>query len=259
MSLRSDHQRYIVGRRALQEAIDAGTLLEKVFFMYGLDEPGIHRLRSQIEKSGVAVSTMDRRKFGHLEQDLGLDRNDAQGVIAMRPVRDPVSLDDILNFEDLEKGGPLIVALDGITDPHNLGAIARSAEAAGARGMIVTDQHTAPVTPVAVKASAGALEHLSMTKVQRMSTTLATARERGWTVIGTSVPAQARYNEVELKGPTLIVIGSEGSGLHPRVLDECDHIVEIPMYGKVASLNASVAAGILLFEVVRQTRQGGQG
>lgn len=250
-----DIQRYVVGRRAVSEALESGLPLEKIFVSYGSDDAPLNRLRAQADRSKVPCATMDRRKFQQLERDLGIERNDAQGVIALRPVRDPVSLEQLLQDARAASEYPLLVVLDGITDPHNLGAIARSAEGAGAAGLIVPEQYTAPVTPTAVKASAGALEHLPVAKVQRVSTALAACAEAGWTIVGTAVPATDAYDAVDYRRPIIIVIGSEGEGLHQRVLDYCHHVVQIPMQGKIGSLNASVAAGIVLFEVVRQRLQ----
>jgi 23S rRNA (guanosine2251-2'-O)-methyltransferase len=238
------------------EALNAGAPLEKIFLAFGQDDAEIHRLRSVASKVGVPVSTMDKRKFTDLERELQLDRNSAQGIIALRPPRPPISLEELLQGARQSREDPIIVVLDGITDPHNLGAIARSAEGVGAVGLIVPELHSSPVTPVAVKASAGALEHLPVVKVKRISTTLVLLRENGWKVIGTATPALAPYHQADMRGPVAIVIGNEGEGLHPRVLEECSVVVEIPMFGQVASLNASVAAGIVLFEAARQ-RAGG--
>lgn len=247
-------QRYVVGRRAVAEALESALPLEKIFLSYGVDDAPLNRIRAQADRRKVPCATMDRRKFQQLERDLGVARNDAQGVIALRPVRDPVTLEQLLTDARAAAETPLLVVLDGITDPHNLGAIARSAEAAGAAGLIIPELYTAPVTPTAVKASAGALEHLPLAKVQRVSTALAACAEAGWTIIGTAVPATDAYDAVDYSRPTIIVIGSEGEGLHQRVLDQCHHVVEIPMQGRIGSLNASVAAGVVLFEVVRQRR-----
>ena len=252
MTDHADRKRYVVGRRPVFEALQSGAAIEKIFMVFGSDDPTAHRLRAEADRRGVSVATMDRRKFGHLERELRLEKNTSQGVIALRPPRDPLSLGELVGLAKSGKSAPLLVAMDGITDPHNLGAIARSAEAAGATGLILTEAHSAPVTPVAVKASAGALEHLPIAKVQRMSTTLASCKEDGFTIVGSAIPGEETYTEVSYDGPTIVVVGSEGEGLHRRVLDECTHVVSIPMAGKIDSLNASVAAGILLFEVVRQ-------
>ncbi len=239
------------------EAIAAGTSLEKIFVMFGIDDAEVHRLRSLADRLRIPLATMDRRKFSQLERELEIDRNMAQGIIALRPPRPPLTVLELVQGALHSRGDALLVVLDGVTDPHNLGAIARSAEGAGAYGLILPEQHSAPITPVAVKASAGALEHLPVAKVKRVSTTLRELRESGWKVVGTAAPAKAMYSEVDLTGPVAVVIGSEGEGLHPRVLAECSVVVEIPMHGRVASLNASVAAGIVLFEVARQRRVPG--
>jgi 23S rRNA (guanosine2251-2'-O)-methyltransferase len=190
---------------------------------------------------------MDKRKFNVLERQLGCAPNDAQGVIAIRPVREALTLEELLTQALTASANPILVVLDGITDPHNLGAIARSAEAVGAAGMILPTKYSAPITPVAVKASAGALEHLPIAKVPRVSEALKFCRSQGWRVVGTAIPASAVYTDDVYGGPLVIVIGNEGEGLHPSVQAVCDVLVEIPMSGHVQSLNASVAAGIVLF------------
>ncbi|MBK6290537.1 MAG: 23S rRNA (guanosine(2251)-2'-O)-methyltransferase RlmB [Ignavibacteria bacterium] len=244
-----DAERYIVGRRALIEAIEADTAIEKIFLAFGNEDAGpIAQIRSQASKANIQCAIMDRRKFQALEKQLGLAPNDAQGVIAIRPVKAPVTLETLLKGALDSSPDPIIIVLDGITDPHNLGAIARSAEGAGAYGMILPIKYSAPVTPVAVKASAGALEHLPVAKVPRVSEMLKQCKAEGWRIIGTAVPATSVYTDDIYSGPLIIVIGNEGEGLHPSVQAVCDVLVEIPMMGHVASLNASVAAGIVLFE-----------
>ena len=240
---------YIIGRRAVAEALAAGVTLEKVFLSYGTEDAGpLASIRAAAKRAAVPCSVMDRRKFTELEATLGAARNDAQGVIALRAARAALTLDMLLDQALEHRSDPMIVALDGITDPHNLGAIARSAECAGATGLLLSAKFTAPVTPVAVKASAGALEVLPIARVQRIAEALDHARIRGFRVIGTAMPGTAKYDDDVYQGPVIIVIGSEGEGLHPRVIASCDTTVEIPMRGNVASLNASVAAGIVLFE-----------
>lgn len=250
-----DIERYVVGRRAVAEALAAGTQLEKIFLSYGTDDTPITAIRTAAKKAGMSCAIMDRRKFADLERTLGLARNDAQGVIALRPVRDVLTAAVLLEQALLQSPSPILVAMDGITDPHNLGAIARSAEAVGAAGLLLSAKFSAPVTPVAVKASAGALEHLAVARVQRITEALATAKTMGYRVVGTTIPADHSYDEPVYDGPTILVIGAEGEGLHPRVIAECTTTVHIPMHGNVASLNASVAAGIVLFEMARQRRQ----
>ncbi len=243
-----DSSRYVAGRRAVSEALEAAVPLEKIHIAYGSeDAPPIARIRSIATSQGIRVSVMDRRKFTLLERQLGLAVNDAQGVIAIRPAAPSITLDALLEGALGSAKDPLVVVLDGITDPHNLGAIARSAEGAGVYGMILPEKYSAPITPVAVKASAGALEHLPIAKVARVSETLKHCASRGWRIVGTAHPGDLRYDEESYAGPTIIVFGSEGEGLHPSVRACCTVLVEIPMMGKVASLNASVAAGVVLY------------
>ena len=241
-------ERYVVGRRAVAEALESGTPLEKIFVAYTVEESSaLSQLRVAARSLGVQCSTMDRRKFNVLERQLGCAMNDAQGVIAIRPVREALSLEVLLAQAKASCAEPILVVLDGITDPHNLGAIARSAEGVGAAGLILPTKYSAPVTPVAVKASAGALEHLPIAKVPRVSEALKVCKSQGWRIVGTAVPASALYTDDVYGGPLVIVIGNEGEGLHPSVQAVCDVLVEIPMSGHVQSLNASVAAGIVLF------------
>ncbi|MBU3678054.1 MAG: 23S rRNA (guanosine(2251)-2'-O)-methyltransferase RlmB [Candidatus Kapabacteria bacterium] len=246
---------YVVGRRAVAEAFAAGTTIEKILVVYGIDDATMQWLRSEARKRDVVCSTMDRRKFNDLERSLGLAVNDAQGVIALRAAREPLTLDELLSQALASEAEPLVVVLDGITDPHNLGAIARSAQGAGVFGMILPTKFSAPITPAAIKASAGALETLPVAKVARVSEALKYCKANSWHVVGTALPATSEYSDQVYDGPTLIVIGSEGEGLHPSVRALCDQVVQIPMHGAVSSLNASVAAAIVMFEARKQRRQ----
>ena len=246
---------YVVGRRAVAEAFAAGTSIEKILVAYGIDEATMQWLRSEARKRDIVCSTMDRRKFNDLERSLGLAVNDAQGVIALRAAREPLDLDSLLAQAKEHEAEPLNGVLDGITDPHNLGAIARSALGAGVYGMILPTKFSAPITPTAIKASAGALETLPVAKVARVSETLKYCKAQGWNVVGTALPATSHYDADVYGGATLIVIGSEGEGLHPSVRALCDDVVEIPMHGAVSSLNASVAAAIVMFEARKHRRQ----
>ncbi|NQW30318.1 MAG: 23S rRNA (guanosine(2251)-2'-O)-methyltransferase RlmB [Ignavibacteria bacterium] len=246
---------YVIGRRAVFEAIEAGAKLQKVMIAYGTEEPVAAKLRAVTSSQGVACALMDRRKFAILEEELGCEKNAAQGVIAIRIQHTNVQLDELLETAKRGSEFPIVLVLDGITDPHNLGAIARSAECVGAAGLILPTKYSAPITSAAVKASAGALEHLPVANITRVSNTLRECKAAGWSVIGTASPGTNVYDFEVPKAPLLIVIGSEGEGLHEVVLAECDAVVEIPMMGKISSLNASVAAGIILFEIRRKQAQ----
>jgi 23S rRNA (guanosine2251-2'-O)-methyltransferase len=170
-----------------------------------------------------------------------------QGVVAEvdpYPYADPATL---LDGEDA-----LVVALDQVQDPHNLGAVCRAAEVAGAAGVVIPDRRSASVTPAVCKASAGAVEHLSVARVRNLADWLAEAKQREAWVYGAVAEAERPYTEVDWSGRAVLVLGSEGSGLRPRVTVSCDELVAIPTAGKVSSLNASVAAAVILFEARRQ-------
>jgi 23S rRNA (guanosine2251-2'-O)-methyltransferase len=243
---------YVIGRRAVFEAVEAGAKLQKILISYGTEENVAAKLRALTTQQGIPCAIMDRRKFAVLEEELGYEKNAAQGVIALRMQHTILPLEELLASAVNSSPHPLIVVLDGITDPHNLGAIARSAECVGAAGLILPTKYSAPVTAVAVKASAGALEHLPIANVNRVSNTLRECKKAGWLVVGTACPGSNVFKYQIPQGPIIVVIGSEGEGLHEAVLAECDAVVEVPMLGKISSLNASVAAGVVLFEIRRQ-------
>jgi 23S rRNA (guanosine2251-2'-O)-methyltransferase len=170
-----------------------------------------------------------------------------QGVVAEvdpYPYADPTRL---LDAEDA-----LVVALDQVQDPHNLGAVCRAAEVAGAAGVVIPERRAASVTAAACKASAGAVEHLPVARIRNLADWLAEAKERGAWAYGASAEAERRYTDVDWSGRAVLVLGSEGSGLRRRVAESCDELVSIPLAGKVGSLNASVAAAVILFEARRQ-------
>lgn len=172
---------------------------------------------------------------------------DHQGVVAAvdpYPYADPRSL--------LERGPALLVALDQVQDPRNLGAVCRSAEVAGAAGLVIPERRSAEVTAVACKASAGAVEHLSIARVRNLADWLAAAKEAGFWIWGADAGVDKRPWDVDLTGSTILVLGGEGKGIRPRVAAACDGLVALPQRGKVGSLNVSAAASALLFEAVRQ-------
>ena len=174
---------------------------------------------------------------------------DHQGVVAEvdpYPYADPGSL-----FED-DDGMGLVVALDQISDPQNLGAICRSAEVAGAAGVVIPERRAAAVTPAACKASAGAVEHLAVARVRNLADWLGDAKQAGAWVYGAGAEAERRYTEVDWVGRAVLVLGSEAKGLRTRVAGMCDQLISIPQRGRVDSLNASVAAAVILFEALRQ-------
>ena len=233
------------GRNALTEALAAGRAIDKVYLAEGNTDRALARLAA-MAKQAVVVET-DRRKLDQLSAT-----GAHQGVIAVVAAHDYSSVDDIF-ARAAEKGEPpLIVLCDELSDPHNLGAIIRTAECAGAHGVIIPKRRSVGLTAVVGKASSGALEYMPVARVSNLVNTIKELKERGVWVCGTAADGDTSLYRADLKGPTAIVIGSEGDGMSRLVAESCDYKVSIPMRGSISSLNASAAAAILLYEAVRQ-------
>src|SRR3989339_160666 len=243
---------YIFGRNPVLEAIASGKPIEKIFISFGMKGEPINSIYSNAKKAGIKCSNLDKRKFNELEKKELPRGAKSQGIIAIIRSFDTLNLEELIEKSFVNNKYPIIIALDGITDPHNLGAIARSAECAGASGLILPEHNSAPITPVAVKASAGAMSHLPIAKVNNLSQALITLKDRGFWIVGTSSGADSLYTDEIYNQPTVLLIGSEGKGLRHGIINHCDFMIKIPLYGKVSSLNASVSAGIILFEILRQ-------
>ena len=234
------------GRNALTEALAAGRAIDKVYLAEGNTDRALARLAAMAKQAGAVVVETDRRKLDQLSAT-----GAHQGVIAVVAAHDYSSVDDIF-ARAAEKGEPpLIVLCDELSDPHNLGAIIRTAECAGAHGVIIP-KRSVGLTAVVGKASAGALEYMPVARVSNLVNTIKELKERGVWVCGTAADGDTSLYRADLKGPTAIVIGSEGDGMSRLVAESCDYKVSIPMRGSISSLNASAAAAILLYEAVRQ-------
>ncbi len=238
----------IEGRNPVYEALRAGHPLRKIQIARTARlSSAIIRIVQMARARGIPVQFVDPRHLDALSQT-----GAHQGVVAFAHVTRPVDLDDLLD-RATASAHPLLVFLDGIQDPHNLGAILRTAEAAGAQGAVIPKRRSAGLTPAVAKASAGAIVHLPVAVVPNLARAVEACRERGFRVLAADVRG-VPYDRADLRPPVALVIGGEGSGVSRLVRERCDGLVGIPMYGRVASLNASVAAGILLYEVVRQVR-----
>lgn len=235
----------IEGRNSVFEALRTGRAIDKILYAEG--DNNLSHIIAVAKQAGVVVSRCDRRKLDALSTS-----GAHQGVIAFVAAHEYSTVDDI--FESAEKSGraPLIVVCDEISDPHNLGAIIRSAEAAGAHGIIIPKRRNAGLTGIVSKVSSGALEHIPVARVSNISAALADLKKRGVWVYGTGLGATASLYETDLRGAVAIVIGSEGDGMGRLVTENCDVVMSIPMLGKTQSLNASAAAAVVLFEVLRQ-------
>ena len=243
---------YIYGRNSVIEALRAGKEIEKIFIAYGTKGEAISSIFSLAKRNKVAAVSYDKRKHQVLERKVCPRGANSQGVIALLSQIHLLSVDDIAQNAFDKNEYPILIVLDEINDPHNLGAIARSGECCGASGIIVTERNSAPLSPVAIKASAGGLEYIPMAKTSSLIATLKDLKNYGFWVIGTDHNAENIYTEDLYDRPIAIVIGSEGKGIRPSTRKHCDLIVSIPMKGNINSLNASVSAGVILFEIVRQ-------
>ncbi len=241
----------IEGRNAVIEALRVGTSIDKIYLARGETDTALGHIASTARNQGVVVVEADRRKLD------GMSRTHAhQGVIALAAVRAYADLEDILAAAEQRGEPPLLVVCDELSDPHNLGAVIRTAECAGAHGVIIPKRRSAGLTAVVAKTSAGAVSHVPVARVANLPACLKELKKRGIWVFGSDAAGERVLYEADLKGPAAIVIGSEGTGMGRLVTETCDFLVRIPMNGKLNSLNASAAAAILLYEAVRQ-RMGG--
>jgi len=235
------------GRNALTEALRSGRTVDKVFIAAGETDRGLQRLAAEAKEAGAVVVPVDRRKL-----DAMSTTHSHQGVIALAAAHEYATIDDILEEAASRGQTPLIVICDELSDPHNLGAIMRSAECAGAHGVIIPKRRSVGLTATVAKASAGAIEYMKVARVTNINQAIAELKEKGVWVFGTAAEGSIPMYKADLTGPAAIVIGNEGQGMSPLVRKNCDVIVHIPMKGRISSLNASAAASILLYEAVRQ-------
>ncbi|MCI8690779.1 MAG: 23S rRNA (guanosine(2251)-2'-O)-methyltransferase RlmB [Oscillibacter sp.] len=237
----------IEGRNAVLEALRAGTALDKVYLQKGETDKTLGHIASKARAAGAVVVEADRRKLDAMSQT-----HAHQGVIALAAARAYASVEDILQAAADKGEPPLLVVCDELSDPHNLGAVIRTAECAGAHGVIIPKRRSAGLTAVVAKTSAGAVAHVPVARVPNLPALLKDLKKQGLWVFGADAGGSTPLYEADLKGPAAIVVGSEGSGMSRLVSETCDFLISIPMRGKLNSLNASAAAAILLYEAVRQ-------
>lgn len=235
------------GRNAVTEALSAGRTIDKLFVADGDTDRALARICAMAKQAGAVVVPTDRRKLDYMSAT-----GAHQGVIAMVAAHDYASIDDILKKAQDAGEPPLIVICDELSDPHNLGAIIRTAECAGAHGIIIPKRRSVGLTAVVGKASAGALEYMPVARVSNITAAIDTLKKAGVWVYGTAVEGDTTLYKADLKSAAAIVIGNEGEGMSRLVSERCDFKVSIPMKGSISSLNASAAAAIMLYEAVRQ-------
>ena len=242
-----ENENQLEGRNAIGEALKAGRTIDKLFIASGDTDKGLQRLAAQAREAGAVVVPVDRRKL-----DLMSYTRSHQGVIALAAAHAYYTIDDILEEAASRGQNPLIVICDELSDPHNLGAILRSAECAGAHGVIIPKRRSVGLTATVAKASAGAMEYMKVARVTNLSSAMQELKDKGVWIYGTAAEGSIPMYQADLKGPAAIVIGNEGDGMSQLVRKNCDVTVSIPMNGNISSLNASAAASILLYEAVRQ-------
>ena len=237
----------IEGRNAVTEALKSGRVIDKVYIASGETDKALGRLAAQAKEAGAVIVQTDRRKL-----DFMSPTGAHQGIIASVAAHDYATVDDILARAEERGEAPLIVICDELSDPHNLGAIVRTAECAGAHGVIIPKRRSVGLTAVVAKASAGALEYMPVARVSNIPAAMEDLKKRGVWICGTAADGDTELYKANLKDATAIVIGNEGEGMSRLVSERCDFRVSIPMRGEISSLNASAAAAILLYEAVRQ-------
>jgi 23S rRNA (guanosine2251-2'-O)-methyltransferase len=247
-----ENEGQIEGRNALTEALRSGRTIDKVFIASGDIDRGLQRLAAEAKDAGAVVVPVERRKL-----DAMSTTHSHQGVIALVAARDYFTIDELLAEAESRGETPLLVICDELTDPHNLGAILRSAECAGAHGVIIPKRRSVGLTATVAKASAGAVEYMKVARVTNITAAIEELKKKGVWIFGTAAEGSIPMYQADLKGATAIVIGSEGDGMSRLVQKSCDVTVHIPMKGRINSLNASAAASILLYEAVRQRLEEG--
>lgn len=241
----------ISGRNAVRELIDSGRDIEKIFVSRGEREGSIKQIIGMALERKIPIVESERQK---LDAVSGGTRH--QGVVAIAAAREYAEIDDIFELAAKRREAPFIVVLDGVEDPHNLGAIIRNAECTGVHGVIIRKARSVGITPTVVKASAGAIEHVPVARVTNIGATIDELKERGLWIYAADMDGSPCY-ETDMSGGAAIVLGGEGSGISRLVKEKCDFTVTIPLYGSVNSMNVSAAAAVILSEAARQRHNGG--
>lgn len=236
----------IIGRKPVLEALNSNEEVEQVYILFGQQGNIINAIRVAAKKRGIKCNQIPLERFRTYAPS-----QNAQGVIALKQDFKFSSLDEIIT-EAKKNPLPLILILDEIQDPHNVGAILRSAECSGVDGIILTKHNSATITSTVTKVSAGATEHLKICLVNNLSQTIDELKEKGFWIVGSSLENAKKYTEVDYKIPIALIVGNEEKGIRKLTASKCDFLVKIPMTGKIQSLNVSVATGILLFGILRQ-------
>ncbi|MBA4549356.1 23S rRNA (guanosine(2251)-2'-O)-methyltransferase RlmB [Thermoactinomyces intermedius] len=237
---------WIYGKHAVLETLKSGRPVEKILLAKNINKFSVNEIIEHAKKQNVPFQWVPRTRLDQLAEG-----NNHQGVVAQVAAFEYASLEDLFERAEQKQEAPFFLLLDSIEDPHNLGSILRSADASGVHGVIIPKRRAAGVTSVVAKTSAGAVQHVPVVRVTNLNRVADELKERGVWLVGSDGSAEQEYTRVDYKMPVAMVIGNEGRGIHSLLKKKCDYLVKLPMRGKVSSLNASVAAGILMYEVMR--------
>ena len=245
-----EYQDQVEGRNAVIELLESGRDVNKILIAKGEKHGSINKIIALANKNKVLITEIERNKLNQISQT-----QNNQGVIAIVPPFNYCEVEDILEEAKKREEPPFILILDGIEDPHNLGAIIRTAETAGVHGIIIPRRRAASVNSTVNKVSAGAVQYMKIARINNINETIKFLKKNDIWVCGTDMDAKKYYYQESYKGAIAIVIGSEGFGMSRLVKENCDFLVKIPMMGKITSLNASVSAGIVMYEATKQRIQ----
>jgi 23S rRNA (guanosine2251-2'-O)-methyltransferase len=243
-------EEYIAGKHPILEAMRAGRTINKIWISDKAEKHYSLPIIAEAKTLGILVQTADRRKIDQMVEGV-----QTQGVVAQVAAYDYAEIEDILNIAKKKAEDPLILILDEIEDPHNLGSILRTADCTGVHGIIIPKRRSVGLTAAVAKTSAGAIEYVAVAKVTNIAQTIELLKERGVWIAGADGSAQQSAYQANFNMPMALVIGNEGNGIGRLIKEKCDFLVKLPMFGQINSLNASVAASVLMYEVVRQRHQ----
>ncbi len=239
----------VSGRNAVKELLSGGRDIEKIYIQSGEREGSVNLLIGMAAERKIQIIEADKRKLDQLSCG---QRH--QGIVAIAAERNYSTVDEILAYAEERGEKPFVILLDGVEDPHNLGAIIRSAECSGVHGVIIPKRRAVGLTPTVAKASAGAIEHMRVAKVTNLSQTVDELKDKGLWIFGADMGGE-NYHGLDMNCPICIVMGSEGFGISRLVKEKCDFIASIPLYGNVNSMNVSCAAAVIMTEAARQKNQ----
>lgn len=243
----------LLGRNPVLEALRAGRPINKILIAKGANIVSLNEITALARERNIPVQFTEKKQL-----DFMAEGEIHQGVLAQAAAKEYVEWEEVLAQVQARGEVPLFLLLDGVEDPHNLGAMLRTADAAGVHCVIIPKHRAVPLTSGVARASAGAIEYVAVARVTNLAQTIKDLKEKGFWIAGTDQDAPQVYFQADLQGPLAVVMGSEGSGLGKLVKEKCDFLVSIPMSGQVNSLNVSVAASLVMYEAVRQRTQGGK-